>query len=84
LQTIGRTDPVGIYVGFNINPMKISNILNSGRKTSIEELDMLLLDIDCIPLIIGVCNIIVKLVKKYNLKANISWLLWTEPLLVYK
>jgi len=48
------------------NPIKISNILNSGRETPIEELDMLLLDIDCIPLIIGVCNIIVKLVKKYN------------------
>lgn len=48
------------------NPIKISNILNAGRKTSIDELDMLLLDIDCIPYIIGVCNIIVKFVKKYN------------------
>ena len=53
------------------NTTKISNILNAGRKISIEESDMLLLDIDCIPYIIGVCDIIVKFVKKYNLKANI-------------
>ena len=53
------------------NTIKISNILNAGRKISIEESDMLLLDIDCIPYIIGVCDIIVKFVKKYNLKANI-------------
>ena len=30
LQTIGRNDPVGIYIGFNLNPMKIEMLRGRG------------------------------------------------------